>query len=197
MQAATELLLEHGYARTSLVAVADRAGVSPRTVYVRFAGKAELLTRVIDVAVVGDVDEVPLAGRDWMQRAMTSPTFDERVAAFVEGAAAMQRRLAPLVAVALEVESSEPAVAAQASRARTGTLEALRGFWGAAAGDGLLPPGVDVDWVAETAAVLASSEAAVLRGRLVGEAGYDVWLARVLRQLARPETPPETPQEPF
>ena len=41
LEAATELFIERGYVGTSLLAVAEAAGVAPRTVYVRFRSKAE------------------------------------------------------------------------------------------------------------------------------------------------------------
>ncbi|MBW0112916.1 hypothetical protein I4I84_29880 [Pseudonocardia sp. KRD-182] len=40
----------------------------------RFGGKAELLGRVVDEAVVGDAEPVDLLGRSWMQTALTAPT---------------------------------------------------------------------------------------------------------------------------
>ena len=47
MDAATELFLRDGYSTTSLEAVAAAAGVSKRTLYARFSGKAALLQVVV------------------------------------------------------------------------------------------------------------------------------------------------------
>src|SRR5215469_21024 len=52
--AATELFLADGYVATTLEAVAKRAQVGARTVYVRFGTKAALFKRVIYVADAGD-----------------------------------------------------------------------------------------------------------------------------------------------
>ena len=71
--AATELFLADGYVATTLEAVARRARVAARTVYVRFGTKAALFKRVVDVAIVGDTEPVGVLGRDWMTRAMTAP----------------------------------------------------------------------------------------------------------------------------
>ena len=79
--AATELFLADGYVATTLEAVAKRARVGARTVYVRFGTKAALFKRVVDVAIVGDTQPVDVLGRDWMQAALTAPTAAERVAA--------------------------------------------------------------------------------------------------------------------
>lgn len=189
MRAATELMLERGYARTSLTEVARAAGVSPRTLYVRFATKPELLKRMIDVAVVGDVDDVPLAERPWVGAAFGAPTLDARITALAGGIGEMHARLAPLVALGVEVESAEPVIAEQAARARAGNLGMLQGFWGALVRDGLVARDTDVDHVAATTMLLSAAETAVLRRRTFGDETpeqYATWLAGALRAHARP-----------
>ena len=47
LRATLELLGERGYARTSVEAVAERAGVSKPTIYLRYPSKAELATAAI------------------------------------------------------------------------------------------------------------------------------------------------------
>src|SRR6202035_2361481 len=77
--AATELFLENGYVPTTLEAVAKRAQVGARTVYVRFGTKAALFKRVVDVAIVGDAEPVDVLGREWAQVAFTAATRTERI----------------------------------------------------------------------------------------------------------------------
>src|SRR5215469_5332281 len=60
--AATELFLAEGYLATTLAAVARRARVGARTVYVRFGTKVALFKRVIDAAIVGDTEAVDVLG---------------------------------------------------------------------------------------------------------------------------------------
>jgi AcrR family transcriptional regulator len=73
------LFLADGYVATTLEAVARRARVGARTVYLRFGTKAALFKRVIDVAIVGDTQPVDVLGRDWMRDALTAPTAAERL----------------------------------------------------------------------------------------------------------------------
>jgi Bacterial regulatory proteins, tetR family len=61
--AATGLFLADGYVATTLDALAGRAQVGARTVYVRFGSKAALFKRVVDVAIVGDAEPVDVLGR--------------------------------------------------------------------------------------------------------------------------------------
>jgi hypothetical protein len=46
--------------------------------------------------------------------------------------------------------------------ARADTLATSRRMWQSLADDGLLPPGVDVDWVAETTGLLAAADTYLL-----------------------------------
>ena len=79
VDAATRLFVRNGYVATTLTAVAEEAGVAPRTVYLRFGTKVALFARVMDVAVVGDTAPVDLEHRPTTQRAFTAPTLGERV----------------------------------------------------------------------------------------------------------------------
>src|SRR3954447_12530610 len=54
LDAAAELFLDRGYARTTMQDVADRAGVARDTVHAIFGGKARLLTALIDARLVPD-----------------------------------------------------------------------------------------------------------------------------------------------
>ncbi|KJQ54812.1 TetR/AcrR family transcriptional regulator [Microbacterium sp. SA39] len=59
LEAATGLFLEHGYDRTSLAKVADRAGVSKATLFKQFPTKAELFAAMVLGAGDSEVSEVP------------------------------------------------------------------------------------------------------------------------------------------
>jgi len=74
---AARLFVEHGYVHTSIGGIAEAAGVSSRTVFGAFGSKAHLLKHVIDAAVVGDIDPVPLHQRPQLRRFHESATFDD------------------------------------------------------------------------------------------------------------------------
>ena len=74
LTAAATAFAETGYVGTSLAAIADAAEVNPRTVYKVFGTKVRLLSRLVDVAMVGDQDAVPVAGRSWALDAFAAPT---------------------------------------------------------------------------------------------------------------------------
>lgn len=160
--AAHELFLDAGYTRTTLAAVATRAGLAPRTVYVRFGTKAALLKRVIDVAVAGDTRPVPVSERDWYQKALSARTLAERIEAYAAGATALLARAAGIMNVAREAEATDDVIAAAIQAGREATRDNVNRFWVQAHDDGLLGAGVDLAWLANTTGVLAHGETYLL-----------------------------------
>ncbi|GIJ81142.1 regulatory protein, tetR family [Micromonospora phaseoli] len=63
--AATELFVARGYTATSLADVAAAAGVARPTVFAAFGSKAALLRQVLDEALAGDDEPIPVAQRPW------------------------------------------------------------------------------------------------------------------------------------
>jgi AcrR family transcriptional regulator len=63
LTAATRLFAENGWAGTGMRDVARTAKVSVETVYSNFGSKGALLQQAIDVAIVGDDEQVPLSDR--------------------------------------------------------------------------------------------------------------------------------------
>src|SRR5712671_1805253 len=153
--AATDLFLTDGYVATTLEAVAKRAEVGARTVYVRFGTKAALFKRVVDVAIVGDTQPVGVPGRDWAQAGMTAPTAAERIAASAATGRQIMQRTGALFAVAQQAAAVEPLIAEFWQQGREQSRQAQAMFWTRMADDGLLGPAVELDWLIDTASLLA------------------------------------------
>jgi AcrR family transcriptional regulator len=184
--AAAELFLAEGYQATTLAAVARRARVGARTVYVRFGTKATLFKRVIDVAIVGDTEPVDVLGRAWTHNAFTAPTAAARIAAFAAGSRQIMERTGALFAVAQQAAAVEPLIAGfwQQGREQTRHVHAL--FWTRMAADGLLGPGTDLDWLIDTTTVLDAAETYLLITRMIGWnlETYQDWLVTSMTRLA-------------
>jgi len=187
LAAATELFLADGYVATTLEAVAKRAQVGARTVYLRFGTKAALFKRVVDVAVVGDTEPVDVLGRDWMQAALTAPTAAERIAASAAAARQIMERTGALFAVAQQAAAVEPLIAAQWQLGREQTRYAHAVFWTRMAEDGLLDPGLDLDWLIDTSTILAAAETYLLIMRLTSWDldTYQDWLVTTAVRLSQ------------
>ena len=184
--AATDLFLAHGYVATTLEAVARRAQVGARTVYLRFGTKAALFKRVVDVAIVGDAEPVDVLGRGWMQAAMTAPTAAERIAAMAAAGRQIMQRTGALFAVAQQAAAVEPLIAEFWQQGREQTRHAHAVVLSRAASDGLLDPRVDLDWLIETSTIVGSAETYLLITRLTGWDldTYQNWLATTYARLA-------------
>jgi AcrR family transcriptional regulator len=187
LAAATELFLADGYVATTLEAVAKRARVGARTVYLRFGTKAALFKRVVEVAVVGDTEPVDVLGRDWMQAALTAPTAAERITASAAVGRQIMERTGALFAVAQQAAAVEPLIAAQWQQGREQTRYAHAVFWTRMAEDGLLDPGLDLQWLIDTSTILDAAETYLLITRVMGWDldAYQDWLAVTGARLAR------------
>jgi AcrR family transcriptional regulator len=184
--AATELFLAGGYTATTLEAVARRARVGARTVYVRFGTKAALFNRVVDVAIVGDTQAIGVLGRDWMQAAMNAPTAIERITAGAAVSRQIMARTGALFAVAQQAAAVEPLIAEAWQRGREQSRHAQVVFWTRMADDGLLDPGVDLDWLIDTSSILNAAETYLLITRMLGwdlDAYRDWLVAAAIRLL--------------
>jgi len=186
IRAATELFVERGYAATTLADVAVRAGLAPRTVYLRFATKADLLQRCVGVAIAGDAEPVPIAERGWMADAMSAPTLDEHIRRMAAITATLMDRAGPLLAVAHQAAATEPVIAAAAQAGREETRRTLGEFWRRTMEEGLLPRGCDLDWLTETATLLAHADTYLLLSRTTAwdNPTYRTWLVTTWTRLA-------------
>jgi AcrR family transcriptional regulator len=74
---ANRLFIAQGYAATSIDQIAAEAGLSVRTVFAGFTSKINLLKQVVDTAIVGDPDSVPLHERPSMRAVHDAPTAED------------------------------------------------------------------------------------------------------------------------
>jgi AcrR family transcriptional regulator len=106
LAAAAELFEESGWSGTTVAAIAKRAGVAVETVYSGVGSKKHLLRAVVDHAVVGDADPVPLVERDEFA-ALSVGDRDARLTAGVEMLIGIQERVAKLWRTATEAAASD------------------------------------------------------------------------------------------
>lgn len=111
LQAASRLFLERGYGRTTLVAVAEEAGVSVETVYARFRNKATLLHRVWDVTIGGDDQQVTYHERPEVLALRAEPDLERRLALQAQLITRTAHRTAPFQLMLQAAAGSDPAAA--------------------------------------------------------------------------------------
>ena len=114
--AAARRFLAHGYAGTTMRAVASDAGVALPTVELAFRTKAGLLKAVIDEAIAGDDEQVAMLDRQWAARAASIAGPADFIAAFARVMAGSAERAAGLAAAALEGARADEDIAAVAAQ---------------------------------------------------------------------------------
>jgi AcrR family transcriptional regulator len=106
LAAAAELFERSGWAGTTVAAIAGHAGVAVETVYSGFGSKKQLLRAVVDFAVVGDAEPVPLADRD-VFTSLGEGERERRIAAGIEMLTDIHVRLARLWRTVGEAAASD------------------------------------------------------------------------------------------
>jgi AcrR family transcriptional regulator len=109
--AAGKLLTERGYGGTSLGAVAAASGVARPTVTATFGSKPALLREVLDEALAGDDEPVPVADRPWFRPVWDAQTPQEVLAAYAQVCTLIGARAARLFEVVRRAADTGPEVA--------------------------------------------------------------------------------------
>jgi TetR/AcrR family transcriptional regulator, regulator of autoinduction and epiphytic fitness len=110
--AAARRFLAHGYAATTMRAVATDAGVALPTVELAFGTKSRLLKAVIDTAIAGDDEPVPMLAREWAAQAQATAQPADFVAVFAQALVDSAQRAAGLTLAALEAARVDEDIAA-------------------------------------------------------------------------------------
>lgn len=109
--AASQLFVERGYAAASLTDVAARAGVARPTVFAAFGSKPALLSQVLDEALAGDDEPVPVAQRPWFRPVWEATSAAEVLDAYAEVCLLIGRRAARLFETVHRAADEGPDVA--------------------------------------------------------------------------------------
>jgi TetR/AcrR family transcriptional regulator of autoinduction and epiphytic fitness len=108
IDAATRLFVQQGYATTTMRGIAAAAEVSVPTVELLFGTKAQLLHIVIDVAVAGDDEPVPVLGRAWAAEAESTHDLTDFLSAVAQVLCEAQARSAGVILAAYEAAAADP-----------------------------------------------------------------------------------------
>jgi AcrR family transcriptional regulator len=111
LNAASDLFLERGFARTTMKDIADRAGVARDTVHTVFGGKAQVLTALIDLRLVPD-GAAPRA-RDSAEALAIRDETDQRkqIELLAVWLAELSTRLRPVFEILRTASAVEPEMA--------------------------------------------------------------------------------------
>ena len=108
IEAATRLFVQQGYATTTMRGIAATARVSIPTVELLFGTKAQLLHVVMDVAIAGDDEPVPVLSRPWAIEAESAQDLGDFLSAVAQVIGEAQARSAGVLLAAYEAARSDP-----------------------------------------------------------------------------------------
>lgn len=111
IEAARQLFIEYGYAGATIDAIAQGAGVAPETVFATFGNKRTILAAVIDVAVGGDDQPVPLLQRPGPQAVLQQTEPAQLLRLFAADISDILERVAPMFAIMRVAAKTEPEIA--------------------------------------------------------------------------------------
>src|SRR5512140_2361836 len=157
-EAARKLFIERGYLGTSIDAIAKEAGVAPETVYALFGNKKAILTRVVDVSVVGDNEPIPLLAREQIREVELETNQVRQIEMFANRIQMIMSRVAPLFEVMRSAAKTEPEVDTMLKRYLEGRMRGMTYFADCLLANGPLRKGLSRLTAVETLWALTSAE---------------------------------------
>ena len=188
VDAARGLFDERGYAATTIEAISERSDTPQATIYRLFASKLGILKAVIDVAIVGDDDDVAMADRPQVRELLADLDAHERLAQFAALLRDLMARTAPVHRLLADAARSDPDAATLLAEIANQRQAGQRRIARSLARSGALRAGVRERDAADIIHALASPE---VYGLLVLDRGwsaerYERWMADTLRQQLLP-----------
>jgi len=182
VDAARRLFLERGYGATTMEAISTEADVPAATVYRLFSSKHGILKALLDVSIVGDDDDVPMADRPQVRSLFTGGDPREEVVGFVRVIAEVNERVAPLYRILVSAAGTDPEAAALLDQLTQQRAQGQRAIARSLARAGALAPGLRERDAADLIHALMSPE---LYRLIVLDRGwksdrYERWLASLL-----------------
>ena len=145
--AARDLFYRDGFRPTTIEAIAARAGVSAKSVYLGFGSKAALAKAVFDIEIAGDDEPVPIAGRGAAQAVRDEPDVRHKIAIFVDGLVQRQARSARVQILIRDGRHVDDALDPVWRALHDEGLAGMALLGGHLLATGMLRPGLDLDEV--------------------------------------------------
>jgi AcrR family transcriptional regulator len=185
LDAARALFIERGYVATTIDAIAERADVSSETIYSTFGNKRSLLSQLVDVSIVGDVNATPILERDWVQEMRDEPDPRRRLRVLAgQGRSILERRSA-IDDVVRSAASADPDIAALRDRGKAQRFAGQREFLRIVVGSTGLREGMDLETAADILYAVGSPETyrLLVVDRGWSGARFERWYGETLERL--------------
>ena len=185
IEAARRLFIERGYAGATLDAIAQEAGVAVETVYASFGNKRAILSKLIDVSLVGDDQPIPLLERQGPQTVQHETDQRRQIELFVNDIYEIMGRMAPIFDIMRVAAKTELEISKMLQNMLNSRVQGMMTFVSALMKNGPLREGLTPEEAAETVWMLTSAEAYLLfiENRGWTEKKYKHWMVDTLARL--------------
>lgn len=188
VESARRLFISRGYSGATMDAIAQEAGVSVETVYATFGNKRKILSRLIDVSLVGDEQPVPLLQRAGPQAVMKETDQRRQVELFAEDIYEIMSRMTPIFGVMRAAAQTDTEIAGMYESILSNRVQGLSAFVKGLMKNGPLRDGVTEEEAAETVWTLTSADVITLlmENRGWSPEQYKRWLTDMLKRSLLP-----------
>lgn len=149
LESAGRLVEQHGYAATTMAAVAADAGVALKTVYLAFETKSGLLRALWHLRLRGDQEELAVRDRAWYREVLDEPDASRQLRLTARNSRAVKDRVGALFDVIRSGATTDPDVAALWSRIEADFHDNQLAIVESLAAKGALRPGLDAGRAAD------------------------------------------------
>ena len=186
--AARTLFFERGYAGTTVEAIAEKAGVSPESIYATFKNKRKILSFLFEISVGGDDQPIRVIDRPGPQAVLHETDQQRQLTMFARDITGILNRAAPIFEILRIASKTEPEIAALVQHLLTERLANMTMVAKHVSANGPLRKGLDQAQAAELIWSMTSPELYLLlrRDREWTDEQYTVWLADTLIRLLLP-----------
>lgn len=185
VESARKLFSERGYTGATIDAIAQEAGVATETVYAAFGNKREILSKLIDVSIVGDDRPIPLMQREGPLTVLHEKNPYRQIEIFAHDIHEIMNRMAPIFEIMRIASKLEPEIADMLQQILKSRYHGMEKFIQYLSANITLQEDLTPAEAVETVWAITSAELfnllTVDRGWSVEK--YEQWLAITLKKL--------------
>lgn len=185
VEAARKLFSERGYTGATIEAIAQEAGVAAETVYAAFGNKREILSKLIDVSIVGDDRPIPLLQRDGPLSVHQEKNPHRQIEIFSHDIFEIMNRMAPIFEIMRIAAKTEPEIAEMLQQILNSRYHGMEKFIQYLSANITLQEYLTLAEAAETVWAITSAELYNLLTVDRGWSGeqYEQWLVKTLKKI--------------
>jgi TetR/AcrR family transcriptional regulator of autoinduction and epiphytic fitness len=185
VEAARLLFVERGYSGATIEAIAQEAGVAPETVYATFGNKRAILSKLIDISIVGDDQSIPLLQRPGPQEVQQEKNQHRQIQLFARDIQEIMGRMAPIFGIMRVAAKTEPDISEILQSVLESRVHGMEEFIRYLTENDSLQDDFAPGEAAETVWAISSAEVYSLLtlDRGWSSKQYEQWLAKMLTKL--------------